>query len=243
MEQLGYSAGNKAMRRLIAILSAVISVASAAERDQLEHLRVDDQRLYALYTKYQSMAPKLQAYTKGQGFTAPYESLATVLHEMVHIDSAVHQGFSIDGVYYEPYVSAQHWPATNNSDVAPTMLSSERGAIHSIYMRHAPKNNLGNVLDEVNAYSHVIGFVCKNEPSTAPKQIANLRGHLNVVEAYLRLLRTSRPGEYRALSINRLSAGALITITSRARAALLACGQLESEVPKVEAEYFSQLPR
>jgi hypothetical protein len=152
----------------------------------------------------------------------------------------VHQGYYIDGIYYEPYVGTQHWPGLRNSDIAPLMKPHERGLIHSVYMRATPNNNLGNILDEVNAYTHVIGFVCKHEPQSAVRQIDNLVGHLHVVEAYLRVARLRAPGDYQTLLQNRFSAGALKTITERAWTALSACNWSLEQTPHHEAAFFIQ---
>ena len=86
----------------------------------------------------------------------------------------------------------------------------------------------------------MLPFVCKHEAESAPRQAQNLIGHLNVVEAYLRVARTGRPSEYATLQKNRLSSGAIVTITSRAWAALRGCGLPDAQMPNQEATYFAR---
>ena len=205
-----------------------------------DDLKREAPAIYRLVSEYASYHTGFASYASQQGFRRPYENLATVAHEMIHLASAKHAGYFIDGVYYEPYIGAEHWPNLRNRDIAPLMRTEERGLIHSVYMRATPDNNLGNILDEVNAYTHVLPFVCKHEAESAPRQAQNLIGHLNVVEAYLRVARTGRPSEYATLQKNRLSSGAIVTITSRAWAALQGCGLPAAQLPNQEATYFAR---
>lgn len=226
------------MRSIGILLLALVSNSLAAS--PLNDLKEESPSVYQLVNDYSKYQAGFTAYAAQQGFRRPYEKLATVAHEMIHLASATHAGYFIDGVYYEPYIGAEHWPSLRNRDVAPLMRTEERGLIHSVYMRATPDNNLGNILDEVNAYTHVLPFVCKHEAESAPRQAQNLIGHLHVVEAYLRVARTSRPTEYAALQKNRLSSGAIVTITSRAWAALQGCGLPSAQLPNQEATYFAR---
>lgn len=224
------------MKFLVSLLLAL--VAGVASGNPIDDLKRENPPLARLLSQYASYQEGLEKYARQQGFREPYELYSVIIHEEIHIDSAVHQGYFIDGVYYEPYIGSEHWPSLRNRDIAPLMRPEERGVIHSVYMPSTPANNLGNILDEVNAYTHVLGFVCKHEPKSAARQANNLVGHLNVVEAYLRVARTSVRGDYDALLHNRWSAGALATITQRARSALLACGLPLAQLPRQEAAYF-----
>lgn len=206
----------------------------------IDDLKRDNPVLARLATEYANYQSGFSQYANQQGFRKPYENLATAIHETIHLASAMHAGYFIDGVYYEPYIGAEHWPSLRNRDIAPLMQSEEKGIIYSVYMRATPNNNLGNILDEVNAYTHVLGFICRHEPESAGRQAVNLIGHLHVVEAYLRVTRTNRPDEYAKLIGDRLSAGAITTITTRAWSALLACGLSAAQLPRGEADYFNR---
>lgn len=187
------------------------------------------------------MQNRLLDYAKGQGFVNPVEKLGTAIHEMVHINSASHEGYFIDGVYYEPYLRRDAWPSLVNRDIAGYMSGSERGPIYTFYVLNTPTNHLGNVVDELNAYQHVLQFICANEPESTQRQVQNLIGHLHLQEAYLRTLRTVFPGEYARLARNRESRGALITITERVWRSLAACGLPKDRIPSTEAYYFREL--
>lgn len=198
-------------------------------------------KLHELYVESQTYASGFREYASRQGFRQPFENLATVVHEMIHVASAVHAGYFIDGVYYEPYVSSGAWPRLTNKDVQPLMQLEERGIIYRVYMPSTQGNNLGNVLDEINAYSHVAEFVCKNEPGSGGKQVANLIGHLHLQEAYLRVARMTRPAEYKMMSESRAARGAIRTLFERAVRGLRACDVPDISIPRKEALYFISL--
>jgi len=213
-----------------------MSVASAAE--PLDVLKGANPALYALYNNYKGYHEGLGAYAARQGFRRPYEHLATVVHELIHIDSSVHQGFYIEGTYYEPYLAAGAWPSLNNEQVRPYLTDQERSSnIYRLYVLNTPSNNLGNIVDEINAYTHVAPLVCSNEPESAEKQSRNLLGFLHLVEGYLRTLRTRLPGEYQRLREHREARGALTLVLERAWAALRVCGVREGGMGG-EARYF-----
>lgn len=239
------------MRRLIRRLCTIGAVLGlvGAHAETLgnvtptERLQADYPALHRLRIEYAAYEENFISYGKKQGFLNPYESLGTAVHELVHLASAKHYGFFIDGVYYEPYVEPAAWPSLHNEDVIPEIATAERGRIYWNYLRNTPRNNLGNILDEVNAYTHVLKFICMNEPQSCRRQADNLIGHLQVVEVYLRLTRTKRPGEYAALAKNRQSLGAIRTITGRAWDALLACGLPGVQLPRQEAAYLVGLAK
>lgn len=204
-------------------------------------LRQQYPALYKLYRDSSRYARPLADYATRQGFRQPYENLGTVLHEMIHIASAAHDGFFIDGIYYEPYLQCGAWPSLSNADIDKYLTPQERTIISAIYLPNTPNNNLGNVLDEINAYSHVAQFICDNEPLSAEKQVRNLLGHLQLQEAYLRVVRTTSPVEYRQLAASRQSRGAMVTLNARAVQALRACGVGEVRIPAAEVEYLLRL--
>lgn len=215
---------------------ALMGAAHAAA--PLAVLKQSSPALYKLYQTYPSYHQTFVDYANRQGFRRPVENLATVVHEIIHIDSHVHLGYFIEGVYYEPYLTRSAWPSLTNKDVQPYMTGAEQGVIYRYYVLNSPDNHLGNVVDEINAYGHVLQFVCRNEPESADKQIANLAGHLQLQEAYLRTLRLRLPAEHTRLARTRESRGAISLISQRAWAALKGCGVAEAAIPGQELIYF-----
>lgn len=226
--------GNRALPRLIFTMILAFAGSAFAQALPVDVLRTQYPALYKLYRDNHGYAPSLAAYATRQGFRQPYEHLGTVLHEMIHITSAAHDGFFIDGIYYEPYLHRDAWPHLSNAEIDKYLTPQERTIITAIYLPNTPKNNLGNVLDEINAYSHVAKFICDNEPLSAEKQVRNLLGHLQLQEAYLRVLRTTLPVEYWQLAARRESRGAMVTLNARAVQALRACGVGEARIPVAE---------
>lgn len=222
---------------LCLLLSAFAAVSSAAD-SPIQLLKDQAPELYKLYQRNVAYQSAFTKYAQRQGFRGPVEQLATVVHELIHIESAVHAGFFIGGTYYEPYLRADAWPALSNSQVAGEMQPQEKGNIYQFYVSNSPKNTIANVLDELNAYSQVATFICKNEPTSGEKQIRNMIGHLNLLEAYLRTLRSKIPDGYRELARNRESRGALATIVSNTRVALGNCGVEIRQIPRQEADFF-----
>jgi hypothetical protein len=229
-------------RSLNVFLKLAVTFALAASIDvcaaPIDTLRSQEPQLFALYEEYHSYASGLEKYANQQGFRSPYENLATVVHEEIHIAQASHQGFYIDGIYYEPYLAAEYWPSVRNRDVIKYVLLGERSLITQVYMPSTGDNGLGSILEEMNAYTHVLPFVCKNERTSASKQVTNLRGFLLVLEVYLRTVRTNSPREYQALLENRFSAGAIQTLTERAWHSLAVCGYTEADFKFPESSAF-----
>lgn len=207
--------------------------------------------LDALYQRYSAYQPRLATFAIQQGFIEPAEVLATVVHELIHVDSAANQGFFIGGGYAAPYVAHSSWPYLNNRDVVNYLTPKDRtslGPIHGAYMLNSPLNRLGNVLDEVNAYAQTIPFLCIASPSRAPTHIQAMNGHLVLVDAYLRILSQRFPDQYQKLAANRVSRGALETIVASAYQSLNAChargvaGGDPSLVPKTATQDFAAMP-
>lgn len=226
------------MKIWLGILFALALPSAVAAESPLELLKSQAPEMYKLYQRNAVYHAAFAQYAQRQGFRGPVEQLATVVHELVHIDSAVHAGFFIGGTYYEPYLRADAWPALTNAEVAGAMLPQEKGNIYQLYVLNSPKNTLANVIDELNAYSQVATFICRNEPQSGEKQTRNMVGHLNLVEAYLRTLRLQRPDDYRQMSRNRETKGAVLTIVSNTRIALGNCGVNSFAIPKNETDYF-----
>lgn len=194
--------------------------------------------LAKLYTKGKAYTPALEKYASMQGFNSPFENLGTVLHELVHIYSAAHTGFLIGETYYEPYLKRAAWPSLTNYHVVKYVFPHERGVIYRHYLSNTPNNHLGNVIDELNAYSQVADFICTNEPLSASKQLNNIVGHLQLLEAYLRGLRAVFPSEYEAMLISSETGGAIQTIVQNSWRAAFLCGGQEKTFRGGEAENF-----
>ena len=231
------------VRSLCCLLFGLMVTPAVADQRADQAFLADQPTLQNLFDRYRAYETSLRKYAQGQGFRGPVEQIATILHEMIHIDSAVHQGYFIDGIYYEPYLNPQNWPTLRNSDIAMYLGPNDRSIISNVYVPSTPKNGLGNAIDELNAYSHVIARVCKLEPSSAGKQTGNTIGFLKLIEVYFRVLRANKPDEYTALAKNRLSAGAIETISQRASKALSDCGLPEAEYRFPETDYFIQWSR
>ncbi len=225
--------------RVIVAGVLILCVASAAIADDAaKALALWSPSLHRVYLAYQPYHSALGAYARRQGFVGPFEQLGTIVHEIIHLDSLRHQGFLVEGSYYEPYLRAQAWPGLTNRKVAPHLLPHERGTVFDLYVRNTSENHLGNIADEINAYGHVLPFICKHEPTSTGKQVRSLIGFLHIVEGYLRTLRTVMPGEYQNLAAHRETRGALILIIERGWAALRECGVSDAAIPAHEASQF-----
>lgn len=221
------------------IALAIAGIAGAAE--PLELLR-QYPALYRLHQSYPAYHRAFADYANMQGFVRPIENLAVQVHEILHVDSFSHQGFFVDGVYYEPYLRNDAWPRLTNRQVEPHLQEIERGVIFRRYARNTPNNHLGNVVDEINAYAHVLPFVCRHEPESAERQVANLLGFLHLAEGYLRTLRTALPADYVRFAGNRASRGALVLIVHRAWKGLQECGVPADTIPAAEMRVFMATP-
>lgn len=169
----------------------------------LYHNRRD---LMNLYRSNGPLVPHLNRYAKGQGFGDPVELKATVIHELIHIDSVTQRGFYLDGkTYLRPYIGDPAWPTLMNREMLDHLTNTERskmGTIYSEYVRNTPQNSLPNVLDEINAYRHTIPVIAQFEPESLQKQIRNLRGHLALAFAYERVIKTHYPDAFKAMGEN-----------------------------------------
>jgi len=230
------------MRKMWSIVLMLAVVATARANDATATrpevvLAQTKPALYKLYQEYRSYIPGLSQYANQQGFRSEFENLGTIVHEQIHIASAVHQGYFIDGIYFEPYLTAEHWPSLRNQDIRPLIQAGEQSIITTVYMPSTPNNGLANILDELNAYGQVIDFICMNEPSSSAKQVTNTVGFLRVLEVYFRAL-AANPAAYAQLINDRLSGGAVETIVGRGHAALNACGVSAAKIPTPNTDQF-----
>lgn len=199
------------------IVSVFALWSTAIFADPVTDLAEDAPPMANLLHQYPNHQGMLERYADIQGFSRPYERLATVVHELIHIDSLANRGYWINGaVYLRPYITDAIWPTLKNSDLLSQLPD---GPITHQYVRGTPANGLANCLDEINAYSHVIGFVAWHEPESLPKQVQNLRGLLLLAEAYSSELK--RRGE--ALSADAAAVANIIVRTARRILASLNC--------------------
>lgn len=212
----------------------------AAADSPAEILRVEVPILYRLYAAYPEHHGKLDEYAVRQNFRRPFERLGTAVHELIHIDSYAHQGYFIEGVYYEPYLKRSTWPALSNKDMLQFVKPEDLAGIYYSYVGNTPGNHLGNVVDEINAYGHVLPFICRHEVESAPTQSSNLLSFMKLQERYLQTLRERFPDEYRTLRTSIEARGVMGEVTLRARKALRACGVQEIAIPYQEMAYFTR---
>ncbi|WNV05873.1 hypothetical protein RP726_05530 [Candidatus Methylospira mobilis] len=195
------------------ILSAVASVGAA---DPLTDLAGYSPELAALYARNLAYHAVFNQYADAQGFRRPYEHLATVVHELIHVDSAAHQGFYLDGEYLHPYITNGQWPTLINRELPPSKFPPD--SISAIYARSTPNNRLPNTLDEINAYTHIVRFVGIYEPETLNKQAQSLRGHLQMAARYADALRSAH------IALSPPALAVTQRIIKRAQASLNAVG-------------------
>lgn len=225
------------MKRIYTLLLILATSCFTLAADPLAALQQSSPALHTLYQAYPSYHQAFADYANRQGFRRPIENLATVVHEIIHIDSLVHQGYFIDGTYYEPYLRKNTWPNLTNEQVRPHVQENERGVIYQFYAINTPRNNLGNLIDEINAYTHVLPYICHNEPESTEKQVKNLIGFLYLTEAHLRTLRTTQPVEYTRFSNQKEARGAFTLVIQRSWKALTDC-KSQVAIPSQEAAYF-----
>lgn len=212
------------MNKVLFLGLLTFSVANASEATDL--LNRSYPNLNRLYQSYPKLHQQLSGYATMQGYQSPIENLATVVHELIHIDSNLQNGYYMNGSYYEPYMSSQQWPFLSNKDIDQNLTQSDikaLGIIHSEYLRNTPQNTLANILDEINAYTQTIPFICQNDPERSSPHLNALSGHVALVDIYLRVLASTQPEQYRKLSGNRIARGALETIVANAYKTLNQC--------------------
>lgn len=214
-------------------LAAPTTIALTAD----ELLHQSEPGLYALYKRYPQYHEVFQMYARMQKFSRPLEQLGTVVHELIHVDSLVHSGFFVEGVYYEPYLRSTAWPQLSNEQLAQHLKSEEKNSrVFWDYVLKTPKNHLGNALDELNAHTHVVPWVCQHEPASKEIQSNNLNGFLLLVNSYLRVLEEHYESQYHELLQAVESRGALTLLVSRALSARTKCATpVPDDLPNISA--------
>ncbi|WP_205182623.1 hypothetical protein [Burkholderia sp. LMG 13014] len=205
----------------IAMLAALVSPVQATPQTDLERF---SPALAALQAEYPEQVLQLQAYARSQDFTEPHEQLAIVSHELIHVASAAHDGYWINGTIYEGYQS-QLWKGISAGDVTPS--PDERNQMAPIlnnYWERNPSNDLGRVIDEINAYGETTAFVCLYARERASRQTGPLIGHLTLLNAWLRAFRTNAPDQYARLKTTNTTRGIIGLTVNQAWHALASCG-------------------
>lgn len=236
----------------IALLAAMANGASLDADMASGALQQFNSHLYRLYEKYPNYHKQLANYANIQGFSLPVENLATIVHEIIHIDSFTHKAYWFDGTYIEPYLISPAWPTITNQLLAPYITTADRralGPIYPAYFTNTPNNTLANIIDEINAYAHTVPFICDNAPAQAPRHLQALAGHLALADIYLRTVAQTNPAQYQHLTQNLIARGALETIIANAYKTLNHCHQLgipEADprlVPKHYTQAFASQPK
>lgn len=217
--------------------------------------------LSALYVTYPNLHQPLGEYAESQGFRSPRERLATVLHELVHIDSASRGGYLINGATYDPYNTPSAWPTYRLSQfhesalrsTTPTIQSLTNTPVFRLYVGNTPNNTLANLADELNAYSQTTDWLCRttsdprivNQQTPLTDERANsaqsMRDMLRVVNAYLTTLRVEFPSQYAAFYAQQKPARNLLALTIlNAVQSLALCGQSLASPDRAELDAITR---
>lgn len=193
--------------------------------------------LATLYHSYPQLHETLGAYADSQGFTGPKERLATILHELVHVDSAAKNAYLIQGQTYAPYNQPEAWPAFRFAQFQdalskshdPVSQSLVATPVYRLYVINIPNNTLASLADELNAYGQTAKWLCKATPfdrNERSKTLDSLRDMLRITNAYLGILRSVAPAQYTTFYAYQKPARNLLALTAdNALSALSVCGQ------------------
>lgn len=197
--------------------------------------------LSSLYHAYPQLHKTLSQYANNQGFTGPKEHLSTILHELIHIDSAAKGAYVIHGHTYAPYNQPDAWPAYRfaqfrealSQNIYPDSQRLTATAVYRLYISNIPNNTLASLADELNAYGQTATWLCQATPSDRHERVKTLdsmRDMLYITNAYLSVLRKVTPAQYSAFYVYQKPARNLLALTLvNALDALRICGmQLNS---------------
>lgn len=190
-----------------------------------------------LFQAYPQLHQTLGQYADNQGFTGPKERLSTVLHELIHIDSAAKNAYLIHGQTYAPYNQPAAWPAyrfaqfqdvlNKNPDSGSQRLIAT--PVYRLYISNIPNNTLASLADELNAYGQTAKWLCQVTPfdrNERTKTLDSLRDMLRITNAYLGTLRSAVPAQYTTFYAYQKPARNLLALTVlNAQDALSFCGQ------------------
>lgn len=217
----------------ILLLMATMPAIASPSVTSLKTLRNTAPILYRLYTAYPTLHQQLGTYADTQGFRQPHERLATILHELIHIDSAAQNAYIIDDAAYAPYNQPTAWPKYNFTQFretrgqghVPDIWESTETAVFRLYITNAPKNTLANLADELNAYSQTAPWICKYASTERSNTLQSFQDMTRLTNAYLRALRVDAPTQYHALYNQQKQARNLLALTAlNALNGLTACG-------------------
>lgn len=163
----------------------------------------DYQSLYFKYliSEYNVHLKILCTYADRQGFSQNNERDLTVLHELIHLDQAKHQGFKvINKGYTSFYVEDSTWGYVSVKYML-SKISKEKNNIYEQYLLPNENLVLGNLIDELNVYSIMLPYFIKYKDNdfVLNKQINNIAHFLRYINLYFYVLRTSAPAQYSAM--------------------------------------------
>lgn len=193
--------------------------------------------LNTLYNAYPQFHQTLGQYANSQGFTGPKEHLSTVLHELIHIDSAAKRAYVIHGQTYAPYNQPDAWPAYRFAQFQEALARSPHPGsqsliatpVYRLYISNIPNNTLASLADELNAYGQTAKWLCQVTPfdrNERTKTLDSLRDMLRITNAYLGILRSSASAQYTTFYAYQKPARNLLALTMlNALDALTFCGQ------------------
>lgn len=230
-------------RRLFARMAVVVTLATpihAADQSATSTALIQSlpAHLRTLYHAYPNLHATLGQYADSQGFRRPQERLATIIHELIHIDSASRGAYVVHGLAYDPYGDYTSWPTYRLSDFRDA-ITRVPGSHHQdlistpvfrLYVGNAPDNRLANLADELNAYGQTVLWLCERRtipgvPDESNQSVQSMRDMLRLTNAFLGYLRTSAPSQYAALHGAQRPARNLLALTIiSAQAALAQCG-------------------
>lgn len=204
----------------ILLLSAGLKI-SHAQETPLKSLG-GAPHLLKLYQSYPQLHEKLDRYAEMQGFKGSTERLSTIIHELIHIDSASQQGYVISGRAYAPYGRVNAWPQFNFDDFRRAREASRliqikadtETAVYSLYVARTPNNTLANIADELNAYSQTANWLCSQVYGAERiKTIESMRDMLLLANAYLLGMNVSARTQYLAFYNEQKEARNLLALT------------------------------
>lgn len=216
---------------LLSLLLANAIPAFASQDTQL--LRQTAPELHALYRAYPSYHGKLEKYAEMQGFKGASEKLITVVHELIHIESASGGGYLIGKQFFSPYMEKQEWPNFSFSEFREVRW---RGQVNGLreptetmvfyrYVTNANDNNLMNLADELNAYSQTVPWLCQYFPDQQKNSLTAFRDMTRLTNAFLRALHYAKPTEYQKFFLNQKTARNLLAlVVNNSLVGLSQCG-------------------
>lgn len=218
------------LKKLLAFAALLPSLAFTATPLLPPHLAT-------LYRAYPHLHQPMGQYAENQGFSGPNEKLATILHELIHIDSAAKSAYVIQGQTYAPYNQADQWPAFRFAQYIeatqrqaaqdPSIRALTSTPIYRLYITNIPGNTLANLADELNAYGQTAAWLCSVTPHVTERvrTTDSLNDLVRVTDHYLATLRSSAPNEYQRLMTHQKVARNLLALTLvNATQALTQCG-------------------